>query len=281
MIIDFHTHLFPRQIRENRERFFSGEPAFELLYKPEKSKLCGGTDIIAAMDEDGVDKSVVFGFPWQDEDLSRRHNDYILATAERSNGRLIGFACFDVMAENALSEARRCLEAGAGGIGELALYRSGIDGEALDRLAPIMDAAREFDAPVLIHTNEPVGHMYPGKTPVTPDQIWNLVARFPENKVVLAHWGGGIFFFHMLKKQAKELLENVYYDTAASPYLYDKRIYREACDIIGPEKVLYGSDFPLLRPMRYFKEIAGAGLSEEEAKKILGESAAKVLGIES
>ena len=251
-----------------------------MLYKPEKSKLCGGTEIIAAMDEDGVDKSVVFGFPWQDEDLSRRHNDYILATSQRRKDRLMGFCCFDVMGKNSEAEARRCLEAGAAGIGELALYRSGIDNEALDRLAPIMEAALAFNAPVLIHTNEPVGHMYPGKTPVTPDQIWNLVSRFPENKVVLAHWGGGIFFFHMLKKQAKELLENVYYDTAASPYLYDKRIYREACDIIGPEKVLFGSDYPLLRPLRYFKEVASAGLSEEEATKILGGSAAQLLGIE-
>ncbi|MBI9077916.1 MAG: amidohydrolase [Desulfatibacillum sp.] len=281
MIIDFHTHLFPRQIRENRSRFFDGEPAFELLYKPEKSKLSGGSDILAAMDEDGVDKSVVFGFPWEDEDLCRRHNDYILATADRRKDRLLGFCCFDVMGKSAPAEARRCLEAGAAGIGELALYRSGIDKEALDRLDPIMDAAMEFNVPVLIHTNEPVGHKYPGKTPVTHEQIWNMVSRFPKNKIVLAHWGGGIFFFHLLKKQAKELLENVYYDTAASPYLYDKRIYREACDIIGPEKVLFGSDFPLLRPMRYFKEVAGAGLTQEEADKILGLSAASLMGIKT
>lgn len=279
MIIDFHTHLFPRQIRENRERFFDDEPAFELLYKPEKSRLAGGSELIRAMDEDRVDKSVVFGFPWQDMDLCRRHNDYILETAKIRESRLLGFCCLDVYGKNAEHEVNRCLDAGAAGIGELALYRSGIDDDALDRLSPIMAAARDFKVPVLVHTNEPVGHKYPGKTPVTPDQIWNLVTRFSKNKIVLAHWGGGIFFFHLLKKQAKQALQNVYYDTAASPYLYDPRIYAQACKIVGPEKVLFGSDYPLLRPNRYFKEIDEAGLNEKDSAMIRGQSAAKILGI--
>jgi len=59
-------------------------------------------------------------------------------------------------------------------------------------------------------------------------QIYNLVKRFPENKIVLAHWGGGIFFFNLLKKDVKESLKNVYFDTAASPFLYDTQIYRYA-----------------------------------------------------
>ena len=41
MIIDFHTHIFPEEIRAGREKFFSGEPAFELLYGNPGAKMVG------------------------------------------------------------------------------------------------------------------------------------------------------------------------------------------------------------------------------------------------
>ena len=63
MIIDFHTHIFPKDIRKNRGKYFPSEPAFKLLYDVPGSKLVGAGDIVNAMDEQGVDKSVVFGFP--------------------------------------------------------------------------------------------------------------------------------------------------------------------------------------------------------------------------
>ena len=41
MIIDIHTHIFPRAIREQRERYFDNEPAFKLLYDSERSMVSG------------------------------------------------------------------------------------------------------------------------------------------------------------------------------------------------------------------------------------------------
>lgn len=133
--------------------------------------------------------------------------------------------------------------------------------------------------PVLIHTNEPLGHLYPGKTPNTLGQIYRLIRKFPDNKIILAHWGGGIFFFNLLKKEVKETLSNVYFDTAASPFLYDPEIYRVAKNIAGLDKILFGTDFPLLKPERYFKEFEKAGLSAEEKERICGVNAAELLGI--
>ncbi|MEM8868628.1 MAG: amidohydrolase family protein, partial [Verrucomicrobiota bacterium] len=40
-------------------------------------------------------------------------------------------------------------------------------------------------------------------------------------------------------------LTNVYYDTAAGPLLYDPTIFQRVIDLVGPQKVLFGSDFPL------------------------------------
>ena len=277
MIIDFHTHIFPKAIRENREKYFPTEPAFKLLYSAPGSKLVGAREIVVSMDEQGVDKSVVFGFPWKKKATFQAQNDYIMEVLARYPERFIGLCCFDPFSREAVPEAVRCIEGGLSGIGEIAFYQSGIDDTALDRLAPLMEICHDRDLPFLIHTNEPVGHIYPGKTPNTLKQIYNLVNRFSKNKIVLAHWGGGIFFFNLLKKDVKESLKNVYFDTAASPFLYDPQIYRYAKEIAGLDKILFGSDFPLLKPARYFKELEKTGLQKDQIESICGRNAARLL----
>jgi len=279
MIIDFHTHIFPQKIRENRERYFFGEAGFSTLYRLPKSRLIGARELVALMDEEGIDKAVVFGFPWKNPKTLSEHNDYIAGAMERFPGRLIGFCCLDPFSGQAAAEARRCLAGNFGGVGELAFYQEGFNEPSLHGLEPVMEICRQADVPVLLHTNKPIGHHYPGKMPMTFPQLYALIRRFPENKIVLAHWGGGIFFFHLVKKEIKESLRNVYFDTAASPFLYDARVYRIAVQIVGPEKILFGSDYPLISPSRYIKEMTAAGLSSEETRLILGQTAARLLNI--
>jgi predicted TIM-barrel fold metal-dependent hydrolase len=270
MIIDVHTHIFPSDIRQNRGKFFPSESAFKLLYQSPKARLVGGRELISAMDENRVDKAVVFGFPWTDIELSKTHNDYILATVLKYPDRFIGLGCFDPASPGAATEAERCLAGGLSGIGELAFYRSGIDDLALQQLAPVMGLCAERNLPVLIHTNEPVGHDYYGKTPISLSQIYELIKRFADNNIVLAHWGGGLFFYTLMKKEVKERLKNVYFDTAASPYLYDPAVYQVAIKFAGIDKILFGSDFPLLAPEKYFSEMRQSGLAKQQMDSICG-----------
>lgn len=279
MVIDFHVHTFPDAIRNRRERFFDAEPEFKLLYEAPQSKLVSARDIIAMMDEQEVDLSVVFGFPWREPETCRRNNDYVIEAVARYPNRLRGLCCVDSRNPEAETEVQRCLEAGLSGVGELAFYDCGIDGECRLSLDPIMTLCRERNLPVLLHTNEEVGHHYAGKTPNTMIQIYETMARFPDNTIVLAHWGGGIFFYHLLKKAVRQTLQNVYYDTAASPFLYDSRIYRYAEDLVGLDKVLLGTDYPLLKPARYVQEMVDAGLSRADRAMICGLNAARLLKI--
>ena len=279
MIVDFHTHLFPPDVRKSREKYFAGESAFELLYASPKSKMIGAGEIITAMDEQGVDVSVVFGFPWKNLEIAKRHNDYIAEAVARYPDRLKGFCCLDPCPSEAAAEVERCLTNGLCGVGELAFYRSGIECVIVDSMEPVMALCRERGVPVLIHTNEPVGHQYPGKTENTLLQIYDLVKRFQDNTIVLAHWGGGIFFYSVLKKEVKEVLRNVYYDTAASPFLYDPDVFRMAIDRVGVDKILLGTDYPLIKPERYFRELEKAGLREDEIERITGGNAATLLGL--
>lgn len=280
MLIDIHTHIFPKSVRRHRETHFDHEPAFAQLYRSPKSQMAGADQLVDAMDKDKVDKAVTFGFPWRNGDTARRHNDYILEAVSRYPSRLIGFGCLDPLDKDAPAEARRCLSSGLAGIGELAFYDSDIDESCIAALDPIMALCRQYERPVMIHTNEPVGHQYPGKAPNTLLGIYRLLQQFPDNRIILAHWGGGLLFYGLLKKETTRVMANVWFDTAASPFLYRPAVYRTAISILGPEKILFGTDYPLIPPKRYLNEIDQAGLTAEEKLCILHNNAAALLKIE-
>ena len=280
MKIDFHTHIFPPAIRQDRSRYFSGEAAFKTLYDSPKAKLAGVTEILQYMDTAGIDRSVVFGFPWQDGDLVMRHNDYVLDAVHRYPDRLVGLCCFSPLLQSAAKETERCLHAGLAGIGELAVYGDGLTKAVCDQMEEVMAITLDLGAIVLLHTNEPVGHHYPGKAPMTLGQIYAFIKRYSSNRIVLAHWGGGLPFYALMKREVKGALENVWFDTAASPYLYDPGIYAVVGNILGFEKILFGSDYPLLGFSRYFEEMEKAGMSMDEVAQVCGKNAALLLHLE-
>lgn len=280
MIIDAHTHIFPETVRLNRSACFESEPEFKLLYNSPKAAMASIDELLAAMDAHGVDLSVVCGFPWRTPDLIRRNNDTVIDAVLRHPGRIKGLACFDAAWEGAADETRRCLAAGLSGAGELAFYLSGIDETALKRLEPVMAVLREFgNLPCNIHTNEPIGHAYPGKTPITLEQIYALAGAFPDNRIILAHWGGGILFYRILKKQAKEVLKNIWYDTAASPFLFDPAVYEVAALAGAMDKVLFGTDFPLLTADRYYRDLEAVSMTDEQKRMVLGGNARELFGL--
>lgn len=280
MIIDAHTHIFPTSFQDKRDNFFADEPAFKMLYSKKTSKFETVHGIIRDMDADRVDASVVFGFPWKSADTFMRHNDYVIESVSSFPERLIGLSCFDPLSPYSAKEAERCFKLGLKGVGELAVYDSPLTDDIILKMNDVMAVCRDHDAPILMHVNEPVGHHYPGKQEITLKQIENLIKRYPDNKIVLAHWGGGLFFYALLKKEVREAFKNVWVDTAASPFLYDPAIYKTAGTIIGYKKILFGSDYPLIKPGRYFKEMDSVGIEPEDMAKINGGNAFSLFNIQ-
>jgi len=80
-----------------------------------------------------------------------------------------------------------------------------------------------------------------------------------------------------MKKEVREILSNCWFDTAAMPFLYRPEALRAFADAIGVEKLLLGTDHPLLPPKRYFREMAQSLLTEKEKNAILGENSYKLL----
>jgi predicted TIM-barrel fold metal-dependent hydrolase len=83
-----------------------------------------------------------------------------------------------------------------------------------------------------------------------------------------------------MRKEVPEVLARCWFDTAAMPFLYRPAALRAIADAAGIERVLFGTDYPLLPPSRYYRELESSGLSPEERRAVLGENALRALSPE-
>jgi predicted TIM-barrel fold metal-dependent hydrolase len=173
-------------------------------------------------------------------------------------------------------EIDRCYNAGLCGIGEIYPDGQGINIDNEKETRALKHACFERNIPLMIHTNEPVRHKYIGKNDIPLNKIERFIENNQELIIILAHWGGGLFFYESMKG-IKEKFRNVFYDTAATPFLYDSRVYNVVKALGLCDKILFGSDFPLIPPLRYLDGINKSGLSIDEKELILGSNAKLLL----
>ncbi len=279
MLVDFHTHIFPPRVKLERERYLQRDAVFAELYASPKAKLSTAEELIASMDRDGVAVSVVQGGGWSSNELCVEFNDYILESAARYPKRLVAFTTFQADSlDAAVAEIERCARGGAAGIGELRPESLSAGLSDAGVMATLAGVIIDDGLILLVHASEPVGHGYPGKGAMTPDRLLQCVDGFPGTTVVCAHWGGGLPFYAMMPEVA-EALADVYFDTAASPFLYRPDVYRVVAGLVGPERVLFGSDYPLLTQNRALDDATAAGLADDELALVLGGNACRLLGL--
>jgi predicted TIM-barrel fold metal-dependent hydrolase len=280
LVIDSHTHMFPPQVRDRPGGVEDGEVAFKLMFGDGRSLMASPESMLEDMDAAGIGMAILCPFPWMTMERCAENNDYLLEVSAAFPDRFLALAVTNPRhGKQALQEARRCLKAGARGLGELHAQPQGFDPTDVALMASLMDTAREFDVPLLIHVNEPVGHLYPGKGKVTPGEIYRLVSAFPGVKLILPHWGGGLPFYELMPEVA-EACADVYYDSAASPYLYRCEIYSLAASAAGSHKILFATDYPLLPYGRTLAD-ARAGMEDTAlAEDILGRNAARLFSVD-
>ena len=278
MIIDFHTHIFPPWLRPRREEYLARDATFGELFASPKARMATAERLIRRMDEDGVDVSVVMGIGWTDIDLARAANDYLIEAVSKYPDRLVGLAGVNpAWGTEAVQETRRSAEAGLRGIGELHPDTQGYDLGDLNTMAPLMEVVSDHGLIVTTHSSEPVGHEYPGKGKTRPEILWRFIRNFPDATIVCAHWGGGLPFYALMPEVA-DALDHTYFDTAATTLLYDGRIFDTVASVIGPERVLMGSDYPLIRANKVIEQVKSSGLSCSAKDLVLGGNAARLLG---
>jgi predicted TIM-barrel fold metal-dependent hydrolase len=276
--IDFHVHVTPPEISNAVEKIAEQEPYFGLLAASPKNTFANAEEVITELDGAGFDRAVIFGFAYKDPGRCRAVNDYVIAKVREFPHRLCGFAVVPPNHPGAIAEIERCHDAGLCGVGELFPTGQDIRIDDAAETTRFAGCCIERNLPVLLHANEPVGHYYPGKTDAALRQLERFVEHHPRLKTVLAHWGGGLVFYELMK-ELRGAFSNVYYDTAASPFLYTPGIYKTAAALGMRRKILFGSDFPLIPLSRYVAEIDACGIMEDDAALLYGGNAAGLLKI--
>ncbi|MGN0838280.1 MAG: amidohydrolase family protein [Pyramidobacter sp.] len=276
MIVDVHAHVYPEELRRDQELISRKEPHFDLLTHNRVHRWGTADDLVARMDETGIDQTWIFGFAFRDQGLCRLCNDYVIDAVRRYPARLKGFASISPMAPGMTAEAERCADAGLIGIGEL--FPQG-QNFALDdlrqtwRLAAVLE---ERGLILSVHTAEPVGHDYDGKGNVGPKEAAGFCINHPAVKVVFAHFGGGLWLYETMPEM-KMYLKNACYDTAAWPFLYGPSVLAAAKAAGVLNKMLYGTDWPILDRKRFETRLENCGLTDEEKAAFLGKNAENLM----
>jgi len=276
VIVDFHTHVFPPDIRDNRQQYMI-DPCFGELYVSPKARIATAEEVVAHMEETGIDAAVIHNVGWASQETCEKTNDYILDSAARYPGRLIPFVAIQPLAgKAAVAELERCARGGARGIGEMRSDTQGFDLGDRRLMEPIAEVAIRYRLPFNTHSSEPVGHLYPGKGDIGPGVLYRFIMNFPELRVILSHWGGGLPFYALMPEVATALA-NTYFDTAATPFLYRPEVFRYVSELCGADKILMGSDYPLMSPRRVIAQVESLRLDSKTVAMILGENARRLL----
>ena len=268
MIIDFHTHVFAPDVRNRRDDYARRDPVFAEMYADPKATIATADDLLASMEAASVDVSVALGFAWSDDDDIARHNDYLLESAVRSDGRIVPFTTVNMASAAAEAEIARCAAANARGLGELRPDSQGWDlaGDGGERLAA---AAREHRLILLVHVTEEGGHEYPGKRGCSLVAFREFARRHGDLAIVGAHVGGDVY---------RGAPSSVYVDTAAQPFLYRDGEAEAALAAVPAERLLFGSDFPLISQKRALGELRAAVASDERLSSAVRGNAEALLG---
>ena len=274
MIIDAHCHILPPDFARRHDELASRDATYAALFPSAGARMADAETLIRDMDAAGIDRAVVMGFGWTDPLVAAEANDCLLQAARAHTDRLTVFASVNpAWGEPAIEEAVRCFDAGAAGIGELHADSQGFDIGDARILAPLMAELHRHDLILVVHASEPVGHQYPGKGTSTPERLAQLASNFPRNRIVFAHLGGGLPFYAAMPEVA-DSLQNVWYDTAAIPFLYRPTAIEAVIATAGVDRILFGTDYPLLTHSRVADQIRDAGLDDEQLEAIMGGNAA-------
>ena len=243
MIIDGHVHI-------GTSVFFQMQADADFL--------------VRLADKVGLDRMLVTELNALFYDMSEG-NDALAAKIARHPDRMIGYVSIPTprLGQRAVDEVRRCRE--KYDFRGMKIYSHPEASIAEPQTYPLLEAAAEFGMVVLAHT--------------TPDECDHLMAAVPQARLVMAHMGGHPYAFgdwHRAVAVAKKH-KNLLLDTASSQI--DNGMIEYAVAELGSEKILFGSDMPLLDPFTQLAKVRGAQISETDKAKILGGNLAALLGM--
>lgn len=249
-MIDCHTHAFPMEAMKSPLAWATtmGENHWLQLVAPmeQKSSLQGWAtcdDFLRDMDRNKIDKSVLLGWYWEKPATCRVHNRYMATWLKKHPDRFIALASVHPADPNPRQLFQEIVDQGFRGFGELCPQVQGSSWKD-NFWHELAQWAAGHSFALSIHVTETVGRHHAGAIPTPLDELVTFASSHLRVPMILAHWGGGLLFYE-LNPYIRKKITNVYYDSAASPLLYDRKVFDLARELVGDGKILMGSDYPL------------------------------------
>ena len=229
--------------------------------------LCMGDDdveMLRAMDAVGIDRSCLFNIFHPE---GRIANDQTAAFVARHPDRFVGFAYVSpLMPERMVPELERAID--QLGFRAIKIYPPYTAMCPLDHSAwdPIYQFAHERELAIITHTGS--------ESTCQPRQLGVVAPRFPRAKFVVGHTGN-IEPYRSQAIGAAQCCPNIYLETCST--YRTPGVIEELVDGAGADRVLFGSDIPLMDPRAQIGKIITADISDQAKRLVLGENARRLL----
>jgi predicted TIM-barrel fold metal-dependent hydrolase len=220
-------------------------------------------DLISTMNECSVEMAVVIGSGKTSE--IAKWNSMALEAVRTYPKRLIGFVRINPLLEDCVKTVEFYIrEHGFKGI---KLHPMQDSYQALDPAAQrILETAAKLKVPVMIHS---------GTDPWTmPGQIADLADTYSEVPVIMLHSGHNQLYQHTIPSARR--VNNLILETSGHP---GWQIFKTAVDLLGSERLVYGSDWPCASMRAELMKIKGLPIGSKDKENILGGTIARILNL--
>ncbi|ELY60463.1 amidohydrolase 2 [Natronococcus amylolyticus DSM 10524] len=237
-------------------------------------------NMIEQYHEAGVGRAVLLG--WDAETNTGNPpvpNDYVAEVRDEYSDFFIGFGSVDPLKDDCVEEATRCVEDL-----DLSGFKFQQIAQGFDPSAPeheeLWATIEDLDVPVVFHGgNSTLGACSPGGRGLkikygNPMLIDDVAANYPDLQILIAHPA------YPWEKEQLAICQqkgNVYMDLSGwMPKYIDDQVLHYAKTLLS-EKVMFGTDYPMLEPGRWLEQFAELGFDEELQRRILWENAEEFL----
>ncbi len=224
----------------------------------------------------GIDRIVIFGRDTETRTGESSFNEWVIELAERYPSHFVPFMAIDPNKGLQVAEGLRdaVIERGVRGV-KIHPYAAQLPPNDR-RCYPLYEFIEELGIPIVFHSGPgPLGARLDYSHPRHFD---DLGVDFPGLKVILAHFSGP---FYLEAHSLAWRYENFYVDISFMPSVYLDSLPWSFFERTIPDKILMGSDYPMVLPDERLGDVERLPVREETRRRIAGENAARLLGLKS
>lgn len=262
MIIDFHTHCFEDSLAERAVASIAHAAAIQA----KSDGTVGG--IRASMKDAGIDKSVLLNIATKPHQTPRINQWAISIQADD----LIPFGTIHPDFEDWWDELSILQRAGIKGIKFHPDYQKFyVDDQ---KMFPIYERAAELGLILIFHAGVDLG--LPAPYHCSPQRMMRVIRSFPGAKLIAAHMGGYKYWDDVERYLVGE---EIYLDTSYSLHEMSEEQFLRILSGHGHERLLFASDSPWGSQSEEVERIKAMALPDHVKQAVLGDNAAKLLGL--